>query len=1600
VITASTDVSCHGEADGTATVSGYGGNGGYTYEWSDGQTTSLATGLSVGQYQVTVTVGGVTGCSAVALATITEPDLLIADITNSINVSCYGLSNGSAKVVATGGTIVYSYLWSNSQTTATAANLTVGTYTVTVTDAHGCKATASVAITQPSEVTAFAGGDATICKGSSYLLADAGAINYTSLTWSTSGDGYFNNSASLNPIYTPGSADIVLGQVTLTLTAHCVQGCSPIVSSMTLTIQKSPVANAGPDATICETSTYCLCTATASTYTSITWESLTSINPKVLGTGSFSNINAVNPVYTPSQADINAGCVYLIMHLEAASPCTAVTDTMKLCISRVPVANAGADAMICEGFGYTISDATATYQTGLKWVTSGTGTFSPNAGSVNPTYTPSTADINAGSVTLTMRLTACSPCPNASDAMVLTIHRNPSATASVVSNVSCYGLSDGVVTVSVSGGTTPYSYLWSNSASTQTVSGLSIGTYSVTVTDNFGCTKTSETTVSQPTLLTVSGIVAQHVQCKFSNEGAITITATGGTTAYSYLWSNNATTKDISGLTAGTYTVTVTDNHSCTTTDDWTVTEPDLLTVGGTVTNNVVCNGGNEGSITITAGGGITAYSYLWSNNSSATTISGLTSGTYSVTVTDAHSCSTTGSWTVTQPEALTLSSYVKHNVLCTTSNEGAIYLTITGGTTAYGYKWSNNETTSNITGLIAGSYSVTVTDAHSCSITENWTITEPDVLTINNSVTHQVLCNGSNEGSVAISVIGGTLPYAYTWSNGTTTQNVSGLTAGVYSVTVLDANSCHTHGTWIITEPDVLTLNGSVLHNVNCNGGNDGSIDISTAGGTTAYTYSWSNGATSQNLSVLTAGTYSLIVTDAHSCFVTDSWTVTEPNTLTISNAVKNDILCNGGNGGSISLTVSGGTTAYSYTWSNTATSQNVSSLTAGTYSVTVTDANSCSTTGSWTISEPPALSMNGVTVPTCYSTNNGAINVTYQGGSSPYTYLWSNSYTTASISGLYAGTYTVTVTDAHSCTLSGSWTVTQNPEWSIGITGPVGVCCTPGGTPATYCATIGGTYTSPVTYQWVIEGGTICAGANTPCIDVLWSCCGQGTVTLIATNADGCVLTTITTVSVSTAPSPVITGPSMVTVGQTGTVFCTPDVTGHLFSWNVTGGTITAGAGTNCITVTWGTSCSNCNGSVTVYETYNGCTGSATMPVTIMPGEGNLSGYVTYNNQYGTSLNGVVLTLRNTATGTIVGSTTSGINTANNQPGYYTFSTVPNGTYRLTGSYNGTWGGNNATDALIVQLNVINTYPLAYLKDTVADVNASHTKSALDALYIKLRTVGSINSYPAGDWKVTDTTFTLFGLATNVNLKALCVGDVNGSFIPVGYKASSTLSVIEDGVMTVPVGEPFVYTIHSGKEAELGAMTLFMNYDESRFEIMDIASSIEGMKYVFGDGKISIAWADTKPLKVNRDDLILSLNMRAKVKMTEPTSIFSLAEGCEFADVLAKPYDDYGLKMTNVISPEGSMEFSMYNYPNPFVNNTSIVYNLPEAGHVKLLLTDVNGKTIRTLVDDANDAGFHKVLVDPAQLNMAAGVYFYRIIFESDSDSFTKVNKMVLTR
>jgi len=1392
----------------TLNVTPTGGPGSFTYQWQsntedcnftftniDGATNSAYTTPALTHttyYKVVISPLSGT-CSPVTsdCATVTVLEDPIIYTQPSSGTVCNGGTFGMY-VVASGGTGTLSYQWQSNTTNCSSAFADISGatnsgyttvplsqttyYRVVVSQTgSGCGPVTSncATVTVNAPPTANAGANATICAGTSYPLSSATASNYASVYWSTSGTGTFNNYYTLNPVYTPSAADITAVHVTLTLHAEGNLPCGEVTASMILTLQKPPVAYAGPDATICEPSSYCLCSATAKNYTCINWEAM--ITPGVPGTGTFSDIHAINPVYTPSAADIAAGNVYLILHLCATAPCTDVTDTMKLCISRIPQAYAGADAMICEGFTYPITDATASHYTALSWTTSGTGTFN-NTGIINPIYTPSNADIVAGFVTLTLNLTAQSPCPNASDAMILTIHRNPTATAYVVSNVSCHGLSDGVVSVSATGGTTPYTYLWSTTATTQTVSGLSVGTYSVTVTDNFGCRNYSQTTLGQPPLLTVSGTVVQNVRCNGGNEGLITITAGGGTTPYSYHWSNSATSQNISGLTAGTYSVTVTDAHTCTATGNWTITEPALLTVAGNVTHNVLCKGGSEGAISITAGGGTTSYSYLWSNNATTAAISGLTAGTYTVTVTDAHTCTVTG----------------------------------------------------------------------------DWTITEPAILTVTGTVTHEVLCKGGSDGSIVI--------------------------------------------------------------------------------------------------------------------------------------------------------TASGGTTSYSYAWSNNATTQNISGLTAGTYIVTVTDAHSCTTSGSWTVTEPTALSISGtVTNATCYTYSNGAINVTYGGGVTPYSYLWSNASTTGSISNLSAGTYSVTVTDAHSCTLSDSWSVTQPPPWSVVISGCSTPCCGTGNSYA-YSATLAGSYTNPVSYLWTVVGGTITSGQNTPNISVTWSCCGQGTVNLHVTESGtyNCSLNASNQVAVYAQPDPVIAGPASVPADTTNVHYSTAYYAGHSYNWTVTGGSIASGQGTSSITVNWGSYPTCGCGSVSVCETNTttGCVGCTTMNITIIPGnQHNLDGYVYYKNGYNTGLNGVIVNLRNLSTGIIIATDTTGPDMhPSHDPGYFSFSSVPAGSYQLDASFNGTWGGNNATDALIVQLYVAGSYTLTGLNKAVGDVNASGTWTGLDALYIKLRTVGAIDSYPAGNWMFDNPTVSVTPSPVSQNIFGLCVGDVNGSYIPTGLKDASFLSVVNDGVQTIPVNQQFTYNIKSNQVADLGAMTLFMNYDQSRFEIERVNVPSDEMKYRIAGGRIAIAWSGTKPISVRDTETVISLHMKTMGAIKEPAQIFEIMPGSEFADPFGNRFDNFELKMASVVTPGNPKEFILFNYPNPFNNNTTILYTLPENCKVKLVLTNLLGNTLATLVDNLQvDAGTHTINVNPLEYHLSAGVYLYRIEAVGSSETFIKTNKLI---
>lgn len=657
-----------------------------------------------------------------------------------------------------------------------------------------------------------------------------------------------------------------------------------------------------------------------------------------------------------------------------------------------------------------------------------------------------------------------------------------------VKNVSCFNGSDAEIDLNTSGGTAPYTYLWSNGDTTEKITGLAKGTFSAITTDANNCVRYDTITITEPALLVASNSVT-NVSCFGGADGKVDLTVTGGTTAYSYLWSTTDTTQDVSGLSKGTYTVTVTDANGCLAYDTAVITEPPILTASTSITN-VKCNGGNDGAIDLTVGGGTPGYTYAWSNSATTQDISSLTAGTYIVTIKDANNCELKDTSTVTEPTALAISHSVT-NVLCNGAATGAVDLTVTGGTPGYSFLWSSGDTTEDISSKVAGTYTVVVTDTNSCTINDTAVITEPTAITSSASLTH-VKCNAGNDGEINLTVSGGTAGYSYLWSTTDTTQDLSGLTAGTYSVRITDANGCIHRDTFTITQPAALTLSKQV-DNISCNGLTDGSIDLTIGGGTFPYTYLWSNTDTTQDLSGLSKGTYSVTVTDANGCIIRDTTAITEPAKLASSGVISN-VKCNGGTDGGVVLTVTGGTTPYTYLWSNTDTTKNLSGVGQGSYNVVITDANNCVHRDTFTITEPTALGItNTSTNVKCNGGSDGTASVTVTGGTMPYSYAWSNGDTTASITGLSAATYTVVVTDTNGCIIRDTVVITE--PTAISLTKTVKHISCFGQTDGEITLNVTGG-TGPYRYLW----------SNTDTTAKITGL-GRGAYSVIITDANGCM-------------------------------------------------------------------------------------------------------------------------------------------------------------------------------------------------------------------------------------------------------------------------------------------------------------------------------------------------------------------------------------------------------------------------------------------------------------------------------------------------------------
>ena len=542
------------------------------------------------------------------------------------------------------------------------------------------------------------------------------------------------------------------------------------------------------------------------------------------------------------------------------------------------------------------------------------------------------------------------------------------AAAAVAVDINCFGDADGTATATGTGGLPPYTYLWDdgNAQTTAVATGLAAGTYNVLITDINGCSATATASVTEPTLLTAVSTTTTNADCFGASTGVAAVTAGGGTPNYTYQWDDNnaQTTATATLLHSGTYHVTVTDDNGCTASDSVVITQPEVMVTITNVDNNVSCHGAADGQATITVTGGTPGYTYLWDNVQSGATVSGLAAALYDCMIIDANGCQNNVSILITEPDSVTGIATEINTVLCNGGSSGTAYVLPAGGTgEGYTFLWDDLANTQNDTviNLPIGIYTVTITDTNQCTGTASITITEPEILYGTVTVDSDVNCFGGNDGQLTANSAGGIAPYTYVWNDqlGQTGQTAAGLTAGLYAVTVTDANGCvAVVANTQISEPPAIDVTVSSTIDVLCFGDNNGQATVAVTGGVPPYLYDWNDPA-NQTLATATnlaAGSYDVTVTDDHGCtFNLSGVTVGEPPAVVAGIGSFQNVNCYNGNDGEATAAASGGIGPYTYFWSpDGATDQTITGLIAGEYILLVTDANGCTGTGMAIISQP----------------------------------------------------------------------------------------------------------------------------------------------------------------------------------------------------------------------------------------------------------------------------------------------------------------------------------------------------------------------------------------------------------------------------------------------------------------------------------------------------------------------------------------------------------------------------------------------------------------------------------------------------------------------
>lgn len=1103
------DASCSDTCDGSISLSVTGGNGTFTYLWTPtvtGQGSPNVSGLCAGNYSVLITSGA---CDTTLTFTILEPLPLDA----SVIVTPPSCSN-TCDAIATcpgvsGGTAPYAFLWNPAppvgQGSDTAEDLCPGAYTLTITDANGCDTTIAFVIDPVPpiivDLVVVPTGCGGTCAGSATATATGGTGPLT-FDWSPdpiTGDG------------TPSVTGLCAGNYTLTVAD--AQGCDTTLQFVITTpsdVEVTPTVNDADCHDSCDGSIDLLVTGGLAPYTFL-WTP-----PPPVGQG------------TPSISGLCPG-TWSVLVTDAGGCDTTLVLQVDAPTAIVP--NGSSTNETCNG------------------PCDGTATVAPTGGTLPYTFlwtpapgggqgTPAATGLCAGTVACT--ITDALGCDTTVSFIILP---NPGIDAGLVAlDGPCPDECGGSATVTPTGGVAPYTYQWApgtiTGQGTPAVTGLCVGSYTVTVTDALGCDTTLLFNIEKPAPFEPN-LVVQPEDCNGPCTGAAAVFPAGATPNYTFLWSPapgaGQGTNIATGLCAGTtYTITITDANLCDTALTFTV--PPFVPIDATITSTPVsCAGDCNGTATLAPTGGQGPYTFFWvpepGNGQGVSQGTGLCEGVYEVTVVDAVNCSNTFQVLITGPSAFDIASTVQ-DVNCNGACDGIIGVTVSGGTAPYSYLWTPNVTgqgTPNASGLCPGAYTLLVTDANGCDTLLNYTIIEPAELVVGSTSTDAqcLICNGT----VGVTVTGGTGPYTIVWTDGSgavigSADTVIDLCAGGYTATVTDANGCVAVEAVAVSDVDgeVLTVQDG---STSCPGDCDGTVSVSFTCSDVPCTVQWRDVGgvpmgTGNVLSGLCAGSYFVTVTNGSGCISVEEAVVVDADAPILA-VTSTPVSCAGDCDGTAAVGVLGGQPPYTFVWTPEPQGGQgtplATGLCAGVYDVLITGATGCDTTVSVLITEPPVLDISSqVRNVNCAGACDGRIDLTIAGGTQPYTVVWSpvppNGQGVLSATDLCVGTYTVLISDANGCDEQLSFTITEPAALEVLVQAASSSCgvCDGSATPTV----TGGT--APYTYAWVL-GGTVvstdpqlvnaCAGAYTLTVTDVNNCTTDAVVNIA--DADGEVLTAI---------------------------------------------------------------------------------------------------------------------------------------------------------------------------------------------------------------------------------------------------------------------------------------------------------------------------------------------------------------------------------------------------------------------------------------------------------------------------------------------------------